>query len=35
LRGRGAVMNEHRKALEEGDGFEDQLLGEKPTTPEL
>ena len=22
-------------ALEEGDGFEDYLLGEKPTTPEL
>ena len=23
------------QALEEGDGFEDHLLGEKPTTPEL
>jgi hypothetical protein len=22
-------------ALDEGDGFEDHLLGEKPTTPEL
>ena len=23
------------QALDEGDGFEDHLLGEKPTTPEL
>ncbi len=23
------------QAIEEGDGFEDHLLGEKPTTPEL
>ncbi len=23
------------QALEEGDGFEDHLLGEKPVTPEL
>lgn len=23
------------QALEEGDGFEDHLLGESPTTPEL
>ena len=23
------------QALEQGDGFEDHLLGEKPTTPEL
>ena len=23
------------QALEEGDGFEDHLLGEEPTTPEL
>lgn len=23
------------EALDEGDGFEDHLLGEKPTTPEL
>lgn len=23
------------EAIDEGDGFEDHLLGEKPTTPEL